>query len=119
MVTRRFNSRKMMMKLVLLATALSPLSAYCGNTTGTVTQIMSGPTTNPNQVFVTTTGTNTALPACSTAGNRYVFTLQGDAAKAMYAAFLSAKLTNSTITLIGSGTCAIEATSENVNQLVF
>ena len=116
MATKKFDSRGILKQAVLFAMAAMPLSAYCGNTAGTVTQILTGPT-NTNLVFVTTTGTNTALPACSTAGNLDVIDLTSNAGKAAYAAILSAKLTNSTVTMIGTGTCTLDTTSETVSLL--
>ena len=105
-----------MKKYILLAPFFAPLVAFCGNTLGTIGQIQVG-TTDPNLAFITPVGSNASLPSCSTAGNRYAIDLTTNAGKAAYAAALTAKLTNSTITLVGSGTCTLNVTSENLSSI--
>lgn len=119
MAMKKLDCKKMLKKAVLLAAALMPLSAYCGDTVGTITVISSvaGVPGYENWAFITMTGTNTALPACSTAGNMYVLDLTTNAGKAAYATILAAKMTNSSIRVEGTGTCSVHAASETVRVI--
>lgn len=92
---------------------LLPFSAYCGNSWGDVTEVLLL-TSYGNLVFVKVSGSNASLPACSTAGNRYVLDTSTNTGKQIFAMLLAAKHAGATITLIGSGTCAQVSNSEDL-----
>ena len=117
MGARKVDIKTVLNGVALVAAVCLPLCAHGGNTSGTVTQIITGPA-NVNFVYVVTTGSNSALPACSTVGNRYVIDITSNAGKAAYAAVLAAKISNSAITLVGTGTCTLDSNSETVSMVV-
>jgi len=119
MAMKKLDCKKMLKKLVLLAAALVPLSAYCGDTVGTITVIstVTGVSGYENRAFIQMTGTNTALPACSTAGNMYVLDLTTNVGKAAYATILAAKMTNASVRVEGTGTCSLESSAETIRVI--
>lgn len=118
MKTEKIRLKKCIYKLATLSLALVPMVGFCGNSTGSITVVQIVPGTN-NNVFVTSTGVNSALPACAAPGGRYVLDISTATGKAAYAALLSAKLTNNVVTLIGTNTCTFDPTAENLSQIQF
>lgn len=92
--------------------------AEAGNTTGAIALLQLN-VANNIALLTFATGTNSALPACSTAGNRYAVDISTNAGKAIYAGLLTAKMTNSNITAIGTNTCTNDPASENISQAQF
>ena len=118
MLTNKYEFKKCLKSFVLISIALLPLAASCGNTTGSVVQLQVFQGTN-NNVYLTTTGVNSSVPACASATGKYVFDISTAPGKAVYSGILAAKLTNNTITVVGSNTCTLDASSENVVQVQF
>jgi hypothetical protein len=110
------NFKLVLRKILMLAAILGPSISYCGETTGTVKSTLVGPA-GPNYAFVTLTGVNSSLPACSTVGNRYVIDISTAGGKMAYSKVLLAEAMNSTIHIYGSGTCALYPNSEDVNWI--
>ena len=104
-------------KLVLvLAIALSPVSAYCGTMTGTIASIAYSINT-PNFVFIYLSAPSTGAPACAaTQPNRMTVDLSTQSGKAMYANLLALKLTNpaAVVTLVGTNACTAWPGTENI-----
>jgi hypothetical protein len=118
MFTIKSEFQNFLKSFVLFSIAFLPLAASCGNTTGSVVQLQVSQGTN-NNVYLITTGVNSSVPACASATGKYVFDISTAPGKAVYAGVLSAKLTNNTITVVGSNTCTLDASSENVVQVQF
>jgi hypothetical protein len=102
--------------LLLRAIALFWLSspaAYCGDTTGTISELLLL-NDYPDRIFVRVNGSNTALPPCSTASNRYVLDSSTNMGKQLYALLLAAKHADVPITVHGFNRCSLISNSEDL-----
>jgi hypothetical protein len=111
------------MKITYLAAALCGLlatvSAHAGYSTGTVGQLVVG--RMGNQVFIELQSDEYTNWPCSTthsSGFRYAFPLGSDKAKAMLSVALTAQATGQHLQVVGTGTCGIDGSLEDVDYVV-
>ncbi|WP_129777617.1 hypothetical protein [Peristeroidobacter soli] len=105
--------------LVAMAGLFVTLSAHAGHSTGTVGQLVVG--RMDTQVFIELqSDTYTSWPCASThpSGFRYAFLLGTEKAKAMLSVVLTAQATGQHLQVVGTGSCTIDSTMENVDYVV-
>lgn len=106
----------MKLRALLILTFLAAHPAYCGDTTGTITELLMLNDV-PDRLFIRVTGSNNSLPSCSVQNNRYVLDTSTNTGKQLYAALLAAKYASATITIHGFGTCNLWGNSEDLRGL--
>src|SRR5262245_29884087 len=89
--------KKLLGGILSLFVALMSQPAYCGDTSGTVMDILIL-SDIPDRLFVKVTGSNSHPLACSTQNNRYVVDTSTNTGKQIYAALLAARHASAVIT---------------------
>jgi hypothetical protein len=102
--------------VAILLFTFAPRIGHSGDTAGLITELLVS-NDFPDRVLVRLTGSNTALPACSTANNRYVLDSSTNTGKQIYASLLSAVHTGTAVTLLGFDTCSLVSNSESLRAL--
>src|SRR5262245_41282907 len=98
----------------LIMSTLYSGAAYCGDTTGVITEMVMIQTI-ADKVFVHITGTNTSQPSCSNStANRYGLDTSTSTGKLLYSWLLAAKYAGATVMIWGSGNCALYSDSETM-----
>ena len=116
---KTFDFRLTLKELVLLLViALSPLSAYGGDLTGTIASILYWQPT-PNIVFININGTTTGAPPCATQTYRMTIDISTPAGKAAHTSLLASKLMNpaASVALGGSNTCTLYGDTEDMKYI--
>ena len=101
----------------LLLMSLAPQPAYCGDATGTITELIMLIDV-PDRLLIRVSGANGSPAPCTGQSNPYyVFDTSTNMGKQIYAALLAAKHANAAITLHGFGTCNLRSNTEDLRGI--
>ena len=102
--------------------SFATLLVLLGSATAQASTSNSAPATNlivvGGKVFFNQTSTRTAVPACATVTNRWVFDGSTAQGQAMLATLLTLRGLNRPVSVIGTGTCPDWADTETVAYLL-
>lgn len=105
------------MMIASICIGFSHSVSAAGQITGTITELLQR--NSDGIIYLALTGTPTGRPACATSGYWMIANETSDTGKRLFATLLAAKLSNSVIQVIGTGTCTRWVDGEDINYVIF